>query len=361
MDENTLRALAVELEIEGTKKMSAEELGYAILDQEAIIESKNPRPMEKKKPRQKKEPAKKSVSTAEQDSADYAKTSAAPKMERSQRYATKAAMEMKERPDEAVQTAAPQVSEAVQATNVQEVKPKRGRKPKKAVSAEADAVAETVAAQPDPNVNTVPSPAAGNPQAETDDEQPKSEEEQTPDPQEQQNNRKFRQRKNRPQNEAVTAEDASSDSMSPEDKAALEKKMKAEALIQRIDQHLKNREQKQLNGNKQNGQENQPGQPAKSQDRHDRPERREKQPKIEFEGTVEATGVLEIMPDGYGFLRSSDYNYLNSPDDIYVSQVQIKSNALKPGDTVTGEIRPPVEGDKYFPLVRIKSINGRSP
>ncbi len=80
-----------------------------------------------------------------------------------------------------------------------------------------------------------------------------------------------------------------------------------------------------------------------------------------FEGTVEATGVLEIMPDGYGFLRSSDYNYLNSPDDIYVSQNQIKINALKSGDTVTGEIRPPKEGDKYFPLVKIKYINGRAP
>jgi transcription termination factor Rho len=81
----------------------------------------------------------------------------------------------------------------------------------------------------------------------------------------------------------------------------------------------------------------------------------------EFEGTVEATGVLELMPDGYGFLRSSDYNYLNSPDDIYVSQQQIKQNALKNGDTVTGEIRPPREGDKYFPLVKIKLVNGRKP
>jgi len=84
-------------------------------------------------------------------------------------------------------------------------------------------------------------------------------------------------------------------------------------------------------------------------------------PKIEFEGIVEANGVLEIMPDGYGFLRSSDYNYLNSPDDVYVSQNQIKSYALKTGDTVYGEIRPPKEGDKYFPLVKINSINGRTP
>lgn len=81
----------------------------------------------------------------------------------------------------------------------------------------------------------------------------------------------------------------------------------------------------------------------------------------EYEGTVTATGVLEIMPDGYGFLRSSDYNYLNSPDDIYVSNQQIKSFALKNGDTVFGEIRPPRESDKYFPLVNIKMINGRSP
>ena len=83
-------------------------------------------------------------------------------------------------------------------------------------------------------------------------------------------------------------------------------------------------------------------------------------PRIQYEGTVEATGVLEIMPDGYGFLRSSDYNYLNSPDDIYVSQQQIKHNGLKSGDTVKGEIRPPREGDKYFPLVSVKSVNGRT-
>ena len=92
-----------------------------------------------------------------------------------------------------------------------------------------------------------------------------------------------------------------------------------------------------------------------------RRQQRPQEPQIEFEGVVEATGVLEIMPDGYGFLRSSDYNYLNSPDDIYVSQYQIKQHALKTGDTVTGEIRPPKAGDKYFPLVRIKFINGRTP
>ncbi|NVO20352.1 MAG: transcription termination factor Rho [Bacteroidetes bacterium] len=81
----------------------------------------------------------------------------------------------------------------------------------------------------------------------------------------------------------------------------------------------------------------------------------------EFEGIVACEGVLEIMPDGYGFLRSSDYNYLNSPDDVYVSQSQIKLFGLKTGDTIKGTIRPPKDGEKYFPLVKVETINGRTP
>lgn len=86
-----------------------------------------------------------------------------------------------------------------------------------------------------------------------------------------------------------------------------------------------------------------------------------KESKYDLSGIVSAEGVLEIMPDGYGFLRSSDYNYLNSPDDIYISQSQIKLFGLKTGDTVYGTIRPPREGEKFFPLVRVDSINGRDP
>jgi transcription termination factor Rho len=82
---------------------------------------------------------------------------------------------------------------------------------------------------------------------------------------------------------------------------------------------------------------------------------------FEYEGFINSEGVLEIMPDGYGFLRSSDYNYLNSPDDIYVSQSQIKLFGLKTGDTVEGSIRPPKEGEKYFPLIKVEMINGRKP
>jgi transcription termination factor Rho len=98
--------------------------------------------------------------------------------------------------------------------------------------------------------------------------------------------------------------------------------------------------------------ENEPQPPVKE-------ERKERA--YDFEGIVSNTGVLEIMPDGYGFLRSPDYNYLNSPDDIYVSQSQIKLFGLKTGDTIKGSIRPPREGEKYFPLIKVEEINGRTP
>ncbi len=95
------------------------------------------------------------------------------------------------------------------------------------------------------------------------------------------------------------------------------------------------------------------------------PKEREPKKQVEstyiLEGVINSEGVLEIMPDGYGFLRSSDYNYLNSPDDIYVSQSQIKLFGLKTGDTVLGTIRPPKEGEKYFPLIKVISINGKTP
>ncbi len=90
-------------------------------------------------------------------------------------------------------------------------------------------------------------------------------------------------------------------------------------------------------------------------------EAKEAEKSYDFEGVINQTGVLEIMQEGYGFLRSSDYNYLTSPDDIYVSQSQIKLFGLKTGDTVHGNIRPPKEGEKYFPLVKVVEINGRSP
>src|SRR5690606_4224233 len=88
---------------------------------------------------------------------------------------------------------------------------------------------------------------------------------------------------------------------------------------------------------------------------------RYREPDFEFDAIIESEGVLDIMQDGYGFLRSSDYNYLSSPDDIYVSQSQIRLFGLKTGDTVLGHVRPPKVGEKYFPLIKVSRINGQRP
>lgn len=101
--------------------------------------------------------------------------------------------------------------------------------------------------------------------------------------------------------------------------------------------------------------------PEKDKFRQKDQQRKDEEAYAEFDGVVSSEGVLEIMPDGYGFLRSSDYNYLNSPDDIYVSQSQIKLFGLKTGDNVKGSIRLPKDGEKYFPLIKVEQINGRSP
>ncbi|WP_417875463.1 transcription termination factor Rho [Winogradskyella sediminis] len=112
-------------------------------------------------------------------------------------------------------------------------------------------------------------------------------------------------------------------------------------------QNKDNRQQRSKDGNKNNGNKD-------SRNRY-------REPDFEFDAIIESEGVLDIMQDGYGFLRSSDYNYLSSPDDIYVSQSQIRLFGLKVGDTVLGNVRPPKEGEKYFPLIKVSKINGQSP
>ena len=113
---------------------------------------------------------------------------------------------------------------------------------------------------------------------------------------------------------------------------------------------------RQNNNNRQNNQNN-----NHNNQRNNNNNNASQEKQYEFDGILIGTGVLEMMQDGYGFLRSSDYNYLTSPDDIYVSQSQIKLFGLKTGDVVEGAIRPPKEGEKYFPLVKVDKINGRSP
>jgi transcription termination factor Rho len=106
-----------------------------------------------------------------------------------------------------------------------------------------------------------------------------------------------------------------------------------------------------------------PGTPGEPQGGQTRFVAQKKEPAftVEFDGMIPAEGVLEMMPDGYGFLRSSDYNYLSSPDDVYVSPSQIKLFGLKSGDTVYGSVRPPKEGEKYFALLKVDLLNGKSP
>ena len=115
------------------------------------------------------------------------------------------------------------------------------------------------------------------------------------------------------------------------------------------------------NNNQQNGQQYAQSQQNAGGQQAQQPAPEPVQKVYDFEDVLTGNGVLEIMPDGYGFLRSSDYNYLSSPDDIYVSQSQIKLLGLKTGDVVEGSIRPPREGEKYFPLVKVVRINGMNP
>ena len=298
MSEDQLRSLADELGIKGAKKMDIQALGFAILDQEAIIRSKqpDPQPEKRKRGRPKKNDAPESklpeAPAAAAKSATPAKEDRNHKQKEDKNTKNKGSKPQQKMPAPA-ETAEPAAVAEVKPAAEEQAPKTRGRKPKAKQGAEAPVsqpqptVAETPAVQPEePKVPASSETPAGQPSA------------------------NMPQRREKPQ------------------------------------KGFRQQQPGQLPVH--------PGMPQQSKPHF-------QQPRIEFEGTVEATGVLEIMPDGYGFLRSSDYNYLNSPDDIYVSQAQIKINALKTGDTVTGEIRPPRDGDKYFPLVSIKYINGRAP
>lgn len=167
---------------------------------------------------------------------------------------------------------------------------------------------------------------------------------------------------------AVTTEEKTTEEKAPVAEAKVSEKTEAKVSEEKTEQDRQERPARSEKPERQERPERQDR--SERQDRGDRQdksqgrkrfEKREKEKLFEFDGIIQNSGVLEIMPDGYGFLRSSDYNYLNSPDDIYVSQSQIKLFGLKTGDTVNGAIRPPKEGEKYFPLIKVEKINGRLP
>jgi transcription termination factor Rho len=141
-----------------------------------------------------------------------------------------------------------------------------------------------------------------------------------------------------------------------------EKKEAPKVQPQKKEHKQGNTTQKGQNNNRRNNQHQKSGSHDKKNSNFDKDlKNRYKEPEFEFDSIIESEGVLDIMQDGYGFLRSSDYNYLSSPDDIYVSQSQIRLFGLKSGDTVLGNIRPPKEGEKYFPLIKVNKINGLDP
>ena len=311
MNEEQLRSLGNELKIKKYKDLSLMDLAFAILDEEAKIASRqpDPEPQKKRRGRPRKEEAEKD-GEKQAEKAEKPADNADKPAKRTRKAKPEAKSADKSENNDADKAAKP--AENAEPVNSDKPKQKRGRKSKTETPAAEPAVAEVMEGDANSQQKAADAPAA----------QPQKKEELVytdrhkivlpPLPP------KIKKPKNGQQNAAQNGGQP--------------------------DQNQNNGQNSQ-NGKQNGGQQNRP----------------QPKPKFEFEGTVQATGVLEIMPDGYGFLRSSDYNYLNSPDDIYVSQSQIKYNALKNGDTVTGEIRPPKEGDKYFPLVKITYINGRSP
>ena len=308
MSEEQLRALGEKLSIKNAKKLSMEELGFAILDEEARIESQ--KPVEEKTRTKRGRPAKKKEEKPKQEA-----------------------------PAEPVKETAPAPAEAAATDTPAPKKSTRGRKAK-AEKADAAKPAEEAAQKAE-------KPEAPKAEEKPADEAPKQ------DGQKQPKQKRARVKKAA---EPVNVEEApAAEAAAPAavEAPSVDGKQFIHNLFSELNEDTAQQEEK--------AQERQQRKGHKDQQKQQQQQQPQKPQRVEFEGSVEATGVLEVMPDGYGFLRSSDYNYLNSPDDIYVSQQQIKQNALKNGDTVTGEIRPPREGDKYFPLVKIKYINGRSP
>ena len=149
----------------------------------------------------------------------------------------------------------------------------------------------------------------------------------------------------------------------PRQEKVKQEEVKTESRSEKSTENAPKKEHQERKTPQHNNAKSNANNPNYKQNRPNQPQREKADPAevhgFNFDGLIVSEGVLEMMQDGYGFLRSSDYNYLNSPDDIYVSQNQVKLYGLKTGDTVKGSIRPPKKGEKYFPLIKVEKINGR--
>ena len=321
MSKEQLESIAAEHGIKNAKKLDAEPLAFAILDAEAKEESLKPT-VEKTRTRKNTRSKKSGAAPAEVSPAEKPASEDKPKQKSQRKPKAQPAAEEPKASEEAAQ---PQDADAQQ-------KPAQQRRKRTGKAAPAEDKPQD--AKPAEDVkNEASEPSAAQPEA--------------------------KQHKGRQQNHKQQEE--SKAEQAPQQKPQPKPLRPVPPMPKKIQQMMQQQAEMEARMAQNPGQPQPQNQNQPQPQQQPKPQRPAPKPVIEFEGTVEATGVLEIMPDGYGFLRSSDYNYLNSPDDIYVSQNQIKANALKSGDTVTGEIRPPKEGDKYFPLVKIKYINGRTP
>ena len=350
MDADKLHALAEDLNIKGHKKMEKDDLVYAILDEEARQNAANapekPSKAKRGRPKKDEKPADRQVKKeAEQKPEEKTAAKNAEK---------KKATDKKEESDKPVEKVVAEKSQEkkegpkVNKDEKAEAPKKRGRKPKNSVKTDNETVAAGSEAKVE-NLENVPEPV-------------KEQNDQQKQPR-QKRARIQKGQHNAADNPEVVNVPVETETPASREHDAQPKQERLEKQERQEKQHNNDQQQpaNQQNGNGNNHQRQQQNAQKHQPNNNNQQQKQPQEPVIEFEGVVEATGVLEIMPDGYGFLRSSDYNYLNSPDDIYVSQYQIKQHALKTGDTVTGEIKPPKAGDKYFPLVRINFINGRTP
>ena len=362
-----LQSIAQELGIKKTKSLKKEELVYKILDEQAIVGATKKVAADKQKEERKNEQRqqKRSRVTIKKENVD--KVFSADKNGDLSRPNPKEAPQIEEKPLIPVQpaaetAAAPAAETAAEGSETTKRKPGRPRKTKKAAEtkedapqAEAQETTETPAPQAATDSELKAAPAEEDKKEVVDDNPILTEADSDFIPIED-----LPTEKTELPSELIGKFEATRVE-APALPAAQQKQQR-----QRI-RRDKNAPENRNNGNNNNPNNNQPRaiQPYNNAANNTQPQPEnkpaEREKAYDFDDILNGTGVLEIMPDGYGFLRSSDYNYLSSPDDIYVSQSQIKLFGLKTGDVVDGVIRPPKEGEKYFPLVKVSKINGRDP
>ena len=362
-----LRILAKEMGIRRPDAYKKEDLIYKILDEQAIAETQKKKPSapDKQKDNDRNDRAK--AQLKKKDDVQKDKQKNAPSKQNQNKKATTPKVENKQKNEPNPQQAAkkPEATKpAAQPTPPQKEKQEQKviHKPEKT----AEAPNQQKPQQVEKEAQAKPQPQA-KPQAQA---KPVEENKQESSVEETQKPKQlvFRSKKQRQQDKAeapqanalppVVAENvevAEKFEAKVESATALAERASIESLTSPAPLQPRQQQKQQ-----QQAQQQQPAQNAPQQSQQQQAPK-QKEPAFEFDGILTSSGVLEIIADGYGFLRSADYNYMSSPDDIYVSQSQIRLFGLATGDVVEGPIRPPKEGEKFFPLVKVNKINGRNP